>query len=360
MVRLRRETIPASRPAQAVAALVVTACAVAALGSATLVATPAAAAEPAATLMLTSASARITCGESVRLSGVATLDGATAAAGATVAVYAEPAAAPAPVQIATITADAQGRFTLPAAPETTTTYVVQWAAAAGSVSSPALTVEVRAAIALRHSHRIMTGLQASLSGTVSPAKPAGTPVTILRRSRHTWVVWRRVALDDQSHFSASWMPTRPGRLRLLATVAADGANVTGWSHSRVWHVLDSDPHHVPARYSRLIVIDHSEYRLYFYEYGHWIRRFRSVLGKPSTPTPYGHFRIVRKRPHPGGANGAYYMGYLGVIGIHGTDQPYLLRRFPRAYSHGCCRLSNAHITWLYAHTRIGTPVWNVR
>jgi lipoprotein-anchoring transpeptidase ErfK/SrfK len=56
----------------------------------------------------------------------------------------------------------------------------------------------------------------------------------------------------------------------------------------------------------------------------------------------------------------FYLGYVGIIGIHGTDQPQLLQRFPRAYSHGCTRLYNRDITWLYRRCPVGTRVWSVR
>jgi hypothetical protein len=60
-----------------------------------------------------------------------------------------------------------------------------------------------------------------------------------------------------------------------------------------------------------------------------------------------------------GPYGPRRMRYKGLFAIHGTDEPWLLSRFPRNYSHGCTRLSNAHIRWLFAHCPVGTPVWNV-
>ncbi len=53
------------------------------------------------------------------------------------------------------------------------------------------------------------------------------------------------------------------------------------------------------------------------------------------------------------------MRYLGLYAIHGTNEPWLLKRNPRNYSHGCTRLANADITWLYSRVHVGTPVWNV-
>jgi lipoprotein-anchoring transpeptidase ErfK/SrfK len=167
-------------------------------------------------------------------------------------------------------------------------------------------------------------------------------------------------LDETSAFSFALVPPRPGRLRVRAYIAADDRNAEGHGRPRRVLVHDPDPHGVPDALGRTIVIDHSQFRVYYYELGRVVRDFPSVLGAPATPTPLGHFRIQRKRPHPGGANGAYYMGYMGSIGIHGTNQPQLLERFPRAFSHGCARLYNRDIAWLYRRCPIGTPVWSVR
>jgi lipoprotein-anchoring transpeptidase ErfK/SrfK len=53
------------------------------------------------------------------------------------------------------------------------------------------------------------------------------------------------------------------------------------------------------------------------------------------------------------------MSYHSPYAIHGTNEPHLLGRFPRNFSHGCTRLHNANAVWLYDHAPVGTPVWNV-
>jgi lipoprotein-anchoring transpeptidase ErfK/SrfK len=114
-----------------------------------------------------------------------------------------------------------------------------------------------------------------------------------------------------------------------------------------------------VRPAHFIVVDKSQYRLYYHEHGHIVRVFDCVLGKPSTPTPAGRFRIYAKDSNVYGAYGARRMRYLGFFAIHGTNEPWLLTRFPRGYSHGCTRLSNTNILWLYARCPVGTQVWNV-
>ena len=116
---------------------------------------------------------------------------------------------------------------------------------------------------------------------------------------------------------------------------------------------------IPITYPHYFVIDHSEFRLYYYERGHLIKRWNCVYGKPSTPTPMGHFHIYQKQAHPEVGEGPWILYYYGPIGIHGTNAPGLLKLFPRNFSHGCCRLYNWQITWLAPRIPIGTPVWNV-
>jgi hypothetical protein len=91
------------------------------------------------------------------------------------------------------------------------------------------------------------------------------------------------------------------------------------------------------------------------------------IGKSATPTPSGRFWIREKFPvHNVPLYGPYAMGTSayaptlsdwpggGVVGLHGTNQPWLV---PGRPSHGCIRLRNADITRLYRLTPRGTPVW---
>ena len=100
-----------------------------------------------------------------------------------------------------------------------------------------------------------------------------------------------------------------------------------------------------------------------------IRTFPIAVGKPSTPTPTGHFFLTEllKQPDPAGPYGPYAFGTSdfsdvikhfgnggnGQIGIHGTDQPWVIGT---SASHGCIRLYNRDIVWLAGHIPLGTPV----
>ena len=80
-----------------------------------------------------------------------------------------------------------------------------------------------------------------------------------------------------------------------------------------------------------------------------------AIGKPSTPTPLGHFHIVNRVPLDG--RQVYGTHWLGLdkprYGIHGTNNP---DSIGRAVSLGCIRLQNRDVERLYHLVFVGTPV----
>ena len=89
-------------------------------------------------------------------------------------------------------------------------------------------------------------------------------------------------------------------------------------------------------------------------------------GAPGTPTPSGRFYIRERLDNHGGdpTYGPWAFGTSaysrlsdwpggGVIGIHGTDQPWLI---PGRPSHGCIRIPNPAIRRLARLMPVGTPV----
>jgi hypothetical protein len=101
--------------------------------------------------------------------------------------------------------------------------------------------------------------------------------------------------------------------------------------------------------------------------GRVIRRFRAVVGKPSTPTPRGRF-FVEEVLALGSAPGAPFAlatsarsnalqefdGGPGQIALHGTR--YLSGAPGSAVSHGCVRLPTRAITWLAKRVGAGVPL----
>jgi lipoprotein-anchoring transpeptidase ErfK/SrfK len=101
--------------------------------------------------------------------------------------------------------------------------------------------------------------------------------------------------------------------------------------------------------------------------GRLVFRSRIGIGKKKWPTPKGTF-YVRDRLEgfpPGSIYGVLAFGLNarssvltdwpggGFVGIHGTNQPYLL---PGRVSHGCIRMRNRDILRLARLMPVGTPV----
>lgn len=147
--------------------------------------------------------------------------------------------------------------------------------------------------------------------------------------------WLRVRLPGRPNGHAGWISTR--RTRLTST---------------------------PWR----IVVRLSTRRVGIYRGGHVRRRFRAVVGSPSTPTPKGSFFIEESlalsTSEPGGpfalATSARsnvfqeFEGGPGQIGIHGTHN--LTGAPGTAVSHGCIRLPRRAITWLARRIGAGVPL----
>jgi hypothetical protein len=116
-----------------------------------------------------------------------------------------------------------------------------------------------------------------------------------------------------------------------------------------------------------IVVDLATRSVSVYRSGRLGRRFRAVVGKPSTPTPTGHFFVEETvQMSAGEAGGPFalalsarsnalqeFEGGPGQIALHGREK--LGGTLGAAESHGCVRLSTADISWLAARIGPGTP-----
>lgn len=84
--------------------------------------------------------------------------------------------------------------------------------------------------------------------------------------------------------------------------------------------------------------------------------FPVAVGKYSTPTPIGEWRVVHKSVNWGGGFGSRWLGLnvpWGIYGIHGTNKPYSIGSNA---SHGCIRMNNLNVEKLYPIIPMGTPV----
>lgn len=117
-----------------------------------------------------------------------------------------------------------------------------------------------------------------------------------------------------------------------------------------------------------IALDISTRRVTVFRDGRVARRFRAVVGKPSTPTPRGRFFIEEALSLSSrDAGGPFalatsarsnvlqeFAGGPGQIALHGTDN--LSGALGSAASHGCVRLNTRAITWMARRIGAGVPL----
>lgn len=124
------------------------------------------------------------------------------------------------------------------------------------------------------------------------------------------------------------------------------------------------PFHYPWR--TYILIDKSDFRLYWVKDGMLVKSYPIAHGKRWGWTPARVWRIDQKYPHTGGVYGPRKMrlfkrvrtrhGYAYVrtaYGIHGTNQPWVIGTMA---SHGCIRMYNRDVKDLYPRVPMHTMV----
>jgi len=105
-----------------------------------------------------------------------------------------------------------------------------------------------------------------------------------------------------------------------------------------------------------IEIDIVKHSLTVFENNEIIKRFPVGVGKSSTPSPLGEWRVVQKSLNWGNGFGTRWMGLnvpWGIYGVHGTNKPYSVGR---SESHGCIRMRNKDVEALYPLIPYGTIV----
>ena len=114
-----------------------------------------------------------------------------------------------------------------------------------------------------------------------------------------------------------------------------------------------------------LVLNRAQRKISLFDNGKPVMTVPVGVGKPSTPTPPGHFWITEKfAVHGAPVYGPFAFGTSdysvltdwpggGVVGLHGTDQPQLVPGDP---SHGCIRVHNSDIMRLARLVPIGTPL----
>jgi lipoprotein-anchoring transpeptidase ErfK/SrfK len=115
----------------------------------------------------------------------------------------------------------------------------------------------------------------------------------------------------------------------------------------------------------LMVVNRAERSLTVYHNGAAIYTAPVGVGKPSTPTPPGHFWIAESFASSDPFYGPWAFGTTdyatitdwadgGMVGVHGTNEPSLIPGDP---SHGCVRMLDADVLKLKTMIAIGSAIW---
>lgn len=114
-----------------------------------------------------------------------------------------------------------------------------------------------------------------------------------------------------------------------------------------------------------IEIDILSRTLYFFENNSITKKYPIAVGKASTQTPIGEYKIINKVVNPyyskkkiaGGSPqnplGSRWMGFKPSYGIHGNNNPKSIGTF---VSEGCVRMYDKDVKELYEKVTLGTPV----
>ena len=152
---------------------------------------------------------------------------------------------------------------------------------------------------------------------------------------------------------------------VLAAMVLGGSALAQGNHSE--QASPASQVQEPPAKNRLIVISIPDRKLVLMEDGVAKRVYPVAVGKPSTPSPVGHFTIARRvsnptyshngkvvAPGPSNPVGSRWMGLSTKgYGIHGTNEP---NSIGKAASHGCIRVGKADIEELFALVQVGDEV----
>ena len=220
--------------------------------------------------------------------------------------------------------------------------------------------------------------------TTTPTSPPPKQTTVVLSNENTFsrwaytnqVAWIRKLPDGSSHkiVRTDWLtPDGFPELYLLLKQTTDAKGHV-WVELRIPGRPNGRVGWVPRRAlgkfhltHELIVVNREKTRMYLYRKGRRIWSAPVGVGKPSTPTPTGHFWI-RERFRVSNPSSGYYPFAFGttdystlsdwpgggVVGIHG---PYFdPHGIPGHISHGCIRLEVAADAWLAHHITLGVPL----
>jgi LysM repeat protein len=109
-------------------------------------------------------------------------------------------------------------------------------------------------------------------------------------------------------------------------------------------------------YGSHVTVNTYHRQLTFHESERPVKTYPVGVGKSSTPTPIGSYKVINKILNPGGALGSRWLGLSipdGVYGIHGTNNPASIGGY---VSNGCIRMHNRDVEELFPLVNVGAPV----
>jgi lipoprotein-anchoring transpeptidase ErfK/SrfK len=186
------------------------------------------------------------------------------------------------------------------------------------------------------------------------------------------VVRRRPALNAPKIKTLGYFRTDYRVQEILAVGSRIAPNGTPWYHISLPMRPNGTYGWIPASTVTLtptvaqIVVDVSARTINVYRNGKHAWFGRVAVGAPGMETPLGHYYVAATFvPYQDPFLGVYALetsAYSkltewpggGVVGIHGTSEPWLLGQ---AVSHGCIRVSNTTASHLKRLTPLGTPIW---
>jgi lipoprotein-anchoring transpeptidase ErfK/SrfK len=121
------------------------------------------------------------------------------------------------------------------------------------------------------------------------------------------------------------------------------------------------------QHNRVVIVSLKDRKLALVEDGQVKKVYTVAVGKRSTPSPVGTFKIERRvanpvyhhdgqtvMPGPGNPVGTRWMGLnLPGYGIHGTNVP---KSIGKAASHGCIRMAKTDLEEFYSLVAVGDTV----
>ena len=216
-----------------------------------------------------------------------------------------------------------------------------------------------------------------VSGKIIPTHKNKTiSLQVLRGKKYK--TFARGKTNNKGKFKIYSSLSRKAKYRIRVAFSDTDHALTG-SKRFNYNIKKANPWKISASNRHYIVLNKKKFELYYLRNGRIVKTFRTGIGQRRYPTPSGNFKIIRKavRPtwyppkseawaknepdsvpwpaSPLGARGLY-LNTSGRYIIHGTTQPWLLDKPYRAISHGCIRLKNSWVVWLYNRVPTGTPV----